>query len=58
MPLLEKAADIRRRMAAVYGYDTWADYVTEEKMVGSGWKVDEVSDISMSISCAALWSSC
>ena len=32
MPLLEKAADIRRRMAAVYGYDTWADYVTEEKM--------------------------
>ena len=42
-------------MAAVYGYDTWADYVTEEKMVGSGRKVDEVSDISISISYAALW---
>ncbi|KZV76419.1 Metalloprotease [Peniophora sp. CONT] len=38
VPALEKAADIRRRMAALYGYNTWADYVTEAKMVGSGQK--------------------
>lgn len=43
VPILDKAADIRRRMAALYGYDTWADYVLEAKMVGSGRKVDEAS---------------
>ncbi|EIN12760.1 metallopeptidase MepB [Punctularia strigosozonata HHB-11173 SS5] len=34
-PLLAKALDIRRQIAALLGYPTWADYVTEEKMVGN-----------------------
>ncbi|KAG2069924.1 zincin [Suillus decipiens] len=36
VPLLEKALDLRRRIAAMLGYDTWADYITEVKMVKSG----------------------
>ncbi|KAG2081065.1 hypothetical protein BD769DRAFT_1784425 [Suillus cothurnatus] len=36
VPLLEKVLDLRWRIAAMLGYDTWADYVTEVKMVKSG----------------------
>lgn len=44
VPLLEKALDLRRRIAAMLGYDTWADYVTEVKMVKSGKNAENVSD--------------
>ena len=30
-------------MAALYGHDTWADYVVENKMIGSGQKAIDVS---------------
>lgn len=36
VPLLERALDLRRRIASVLGYKTWADYVTEVKMVKTG----------------------
>ena len=32
-PLLEKALDLRRQIAKLLGYPTWADYITEVKMV-------------------------
>ncbi|KAF9468572.1 hypothetical protein BDZ94DRAFT_1153665 [Collybia nuda] len=33
VPLLSKALDLRRRIAKLLGYDTWADYITEVKMI-------------------------
>ncbi|KAI6111591.1 hypothetical protein EDD16DRAFT_1608075 [Pisolithus croceorrhizus] len=36
VPLLERALNLRRRIASVLGYKTWADYVTEVKMVKTG----------------------
>jgi len=33
----------RRRIAAMLGYDTWADYITEVKMVKSGKNAKDVS---------------
>ncbi|KAG6335973.1 hypothetical protein ID866_3126 [Astraeus odoratus] len=36
VPLLERALDLRRRIAAMLGYKTWADYVTEVKMAKTG----------------------
>lgn len=40
VPLLNKALDLRRQITGLLGYDTWADYVTEEKMIKSGKNVD------------------
>lgn len=39
VPLFDKILDIRRRLAGILGYETWADYVTEEKMVKSAQNV-------------------
>ncbi|KAG5638172.1 hypothetical protein H0H81_001469 [Sphagnurus paluster] len=36
VPILSKALDLRRQIAKILGYQTWADYVTEEKMIKSG----------------------
>lgn len=36
VPLLERALALRRRIAGILGYKTWADYVTEVKMVKTG----------------------
>ncbi|KAF7422637.1 hypothetical protein PC9H_010793 [Pleurotus ostreatus] len=33
VPLLDKALELRRKIAALLGYDTWADYITEVKMI-------------------------
>ena len=35
-PLLDRAIELRRSIADLLGYKTWADYVTEIKMVKSG----------------------
>lgn len=34
-PVFDQILSIRRRLAAILGYATWADYVTEEKMAKS-----------------------
>ncbi|KAF8508190.1 metallopeptidase MepB [Hysterangium stoloniferum] len=34
-PLFTRAMDLRRRLATLLGYKTWADFVTEDKMVKS-----------------------
>ncbi|RDB18055.1 Thimet oligopeptidase [Hypsizygus marmoreus] len=41
VPILGKALDLRRQIAKILGYETWADYITEEKMVKSGKGVDD-----------------
>ncbi|KAI0789664.1 metallopeptidase MepB [Abortiporus biennis] len=33
VPILEKVLDLRRKITVLLGYDTWADYITEVKMV-------------------------
>ncbi|KAH8114574.1 Metalloprotease [Phellopilus nigrolimitatus] len=44
VPLLSKALDLRREIAALLGYDTWADYITEEKMAKSAKGVNTFLD--------------
>lgn len=33
VPLLDKALELRRKIASLLSYPTWADYITEVKMV-------------------------
>ncbi|KDQ54110.1 hypothetical protein JAAARDRAFT_136150 [Jaapia argillacea MUCL 33604] len=40
-PLLTKVLDLRRRIAKLLEYQTWADYVTEVKMVKTAKNVEE-----------------
>lgn len=40
-PLLDRALELRRNIATQLGYKTWADYVTEVKMVKSGDNVEK-----------------
>ncbi|KDQ54212.1 hypothetical protein JAAARDRAFT_135927, partial [Jaapia argillacea MUCL 33604] len=40
-PLLTKVLDLRRRIAKLLKYQTWADYVTEVKMVKTSKNVEE-----------------
>lgn len=42
VPLLDKALNLRREIAALLGYPTWADYITEVKMVKSAKGVTDV----------------
>ncbi|KAG6866294.1 hypothetical protein C0991_006390 [Blastosporella zonata] len=44
VPLLNRALDLRRQIAKLLGYQTWADYITEEKMVKSGKNVADFLD--------------
>ena len=41
-PILSKVLDLRRQIAKLLGYPTWADYVTEVKMAKSARGVNEV----------------
>ncbi|KXN88219.1 Thimet oligopeptidase [Leucoagaricus sp. SymC.cos] len=36
VPLLDRAIELRRQIAKLLGYNTWADYITEVKMIKSG----------------------
>lgn len=42
-PLLSQILEIRRELASMLGYSTWADFITEEKMVKSAKGVTDVS---------------
>ncbi len=42
VPLLTKALDLRRKLAKLMNYKTWADYVEEDKMIKTGNAVEEV----------------
>jgi Zn-dependent oligopeptidase len=46
-PILARVLDLRRRIASLLGYPTWADYITEEKMVGSAKNAMDVSTSSL-----------
>lgn len=40
-PVLHELLDLRRERARLLGYDSWADYDAEVKMVGSGAAIRE-----------------
>ncbi|KAF8908911.1 metallopeptidase MepB [Gymnopilus junonius] len=40
-PLLARALELRRKIASLLGYKTWADYITEVKMVKSAKGVED-----------------
>ena len=42
-PLLSRVLDIRREIATLLGYDTWADFITEHKTVKNANGVVKVS---------------
>jgi len=42
-PLLDRALELRRNIAALLGYKTWADHATEIKMVKSGDNIKKAS---------------
>jgi Zn-dependent oligopeptidase len=42
VPLLDKALELRRKIAKLLGYPTWADYITEVKMIKTARGVTEV----------------
>jgi len=44
VPLLDKALELRRRIASLLGYKTWADYKTEVKMIKTGKGIEEFID--------------
>ena len=41
-PVLSKVLDCRREIAELLGYQTWADYATEIKMVKTAKGVEQV----------------
>ncbi|KJA24053.1 hypothetical protein HYPSUDRAFT_53952 [Hypholoma sublateritium FD-334 SS-4] len=44
VPLLDKALELRRKIASLLGYKTWADYITEVKMIKTGKGIEEFLD--------------
>jgi len=44
IPLLQKALDLRKQCAALLGYETWADYIVQPKMIKTGAAVNEVCE--------------
>lgn len=48
VPNMSKFLDLRRQIAKLLGYPTWADYVTEVKMVKNAKSVKEVTSATLS----------
>ncbi|GBE84946.1 Saccharolysin [Sparassis crispa] len=49
-PILSKALELRRQIAALLGYDNWADYITEVKMVkNSRGVIDFLADLEQKL---------
>jgi metallopeptidase MepB len=44
VPLLSRALDLRRQIAKLLGYKSWADYITEVKMIKTAKNVDDFLD--------------
>ncbi|KAF9481172.1 metallopeptidase MepB [Pholiota conissans] len=44
VPLLDKALELRRKIASILGYKTWADYITEVKMIKTAKGVQDFLD--------------
>jgi metallopeptidase MepB len=44
VPLLDKALELRRKIASLLGYPTWADYITEVKMIKTASAVTDFLD--------------
>ncbi|KAI3618069.1 metallopeptidase [Moniliophthora roreri] len=44
VPLLDKALELRRKIASLLGYKTWADYITEDKMIKNAASVNDFLD--------------
>ncbi|KAL0960667.1 hypothetical protein HGRIS_005696 [Hohenbuehelia grisea] len=44
VPLLDKALELRRKIAKLLGYATWADYITEVKMIKSAKGANDFLD--------------
>ena len=42
VPVFEKMLDLRRKVASLLGYESWADYVTEIRMAKNAKNVVEV----------------
>jgi Zn-dependent oligopeptidase len=42
-PLFDRVLELRRNIAALLAYNTWADYITEVKMVKSGDNIEKAS---------------
>ena len=51
---MEKFLDLRRKVAKLLGYPTWADYITEVKMAKSAKGVKEVRMRPPLLVCSAL----
>lgn len=45
-PILKKALDLRREIAKLLRYETWADYIEEVKMIETGKAAKEVCIVS------------
>ncbi|TRM63928.1 hypothetical protein BD626DRAFT_547704 [Schizophyllum amplum] len=55
VPLLDKALELRRKIADLLGYPTWADYITEEKMIKNArGVVDFLADLEQKLRPVAL----
>ena len=44
VPVLDRIFDLRRQIAAIMGYPSWADFVLEERMAKNPKNVVEVSE--------------
>ncbi|PPQ91638.1 hypothetical protein CVT25_013193 [Psilocybe cyanescens] len=44
VPIIAKAFELRRKKALLLGYNNWADYVTDDRMIKSGKAIEEFLD--------------
>lgn len=41
-PLLDKMLELRRKISKMLGYESWADYITEERMIKNAKNAENV----------------